>query len=203
MNRTMTDLRGYTVREPEQASTKSKLLAAAAVILGVAAIGAYAYTSQSLLPSAPVSQMNFSNQPVPLTPPAQPAMTLPEAATPAPQATPQVQAPAPEINAPAPQAAVRPKPAQHIAHVKARTPETQQPVSTPTVTQQDTTQTPAIPSQTVTPNTATPSTDTTTPYTSAPATTTPQNATPQSTAPDSATPQPQPTPDQSAPQTPQ
>ena len=133
MNRTMTDLRGYTVREPEQASTKSKLLAAAAVILGVAAIGAYAYTSHSLLPSAPVSQKSVSNQPVPLTPPAQPAMTQPEAATPAPQTAPQVQAPAPEINAPAPQAVTKIKPAQHAAHVKAHTLETQQPASTPAV----------------------------------------------------------------------
>ena len=198
MNRTMTDLRGYTVHEPEGASPRSKLLAAAAVILGVAAIGAYAYTSHSLLPSAPAPQKIVAEQPVPLTPPAQPATTQPQ--TPAPQIAPQVQAPAPEINAPAPQAVPKTRSSRHVTHAKPRIPETQKPVSRPAVTPPDTTQVPATPSQTVTPNTSAPGMETTTPYIAAPAT--PQNATPQSTVPDSTTTQqPQATPDQSARQT--
>ena len=78
MTKVMTDLRGYTVREPENASTRTKLLAATAVVLGVVAVGAYAYTSHSLLPSRPAQHNAAVNQPIPLTPPAQPAMNQPE-----------------------------------------------------------------------------------------------------------------------------
>jgi hypothetical protein len=177
MRNTMTDLRGYTVREPEGATTGTKLLAAAVVLLGVAAIGAYAYTSHSLLPSTPQKVATY--KPIPLTPPAQPA-------TPPPQSAPQTQSTAPEINAPAPHAAVKAKSSERIAN-PVRTPAAQ-PETAPATTPPDTARVPATPSQTNVAPTA-------------PATTPQNTETPQSTAPaDTQQPQ-QPTPDQTTPQT--
>jgi len=198
MTKVMTDLRGYTVREPENASTRTKLLAATAVVLGVVAVGAYAYTSHSMLPSAPTQQKTVASQPIPLTPPAQPAMSQPGVSAPAPQQTPAVQSmPAPEISAPAPQKPMKAQSSTHVAHVKARTTQPAKPLA---VTPSDTTPVPATPPQTVTPNA-----ETTSPYSAAPSATPPQATTPQTTVPDTTTntttQQPQATPDQSAPQT--
>jgi hypothetical protein len=192
------DLRGFHTTGPEEAASKSKLLAAAAVILGLAAVGAYAYTSHSLLPSTP--QKTVISQPIAMTPPpASPATTQPDTATPAPQVVapaPEVQAPAPEVKAKAvaPQAPAKAKASQHVTHVRARTPES---TSTPAATPPDTT-VPAAPSQSVAP----PNIDTTTPYTAAPVTTPQNTVTPQTAAPDTTTQQPQTTPDQGAPQPP-
>ena len=70
-----TDLRSFhTSGLEETASSKSKLLAAAAVILGVIAVGAYAYTSHSLLPAKTTAQQQIS-QPVAMTPPPAPVAT--------------------------------------------------------------------------------------------------------------------------------
>ena len=193
------DLRGFHTTGPEEATSKSKLLAAAAVILGLAAVGAYAYTSHSLLPSTP--QKTVISQPIAMTPPpASPATTQPDTATPAPQVVapaPEVQAPAPEVQAKAvaPQAPAKAKASQHVTHVRARTPES---TSTPAATPPDTTTVPAAPSQSVAP----PNIDTTTPYTAAPVTTPQNTVTPQTAAPDTTTQQPQTTPDQGAPQPP-
>ena len=75
MSKVMTDLRGYSASRPEEASSKSKLLAATAVILGVVAVGAYAYTSHGIMPSSTAPQHAAISQPIPLTPPANSANT--------------------------------------------------------------------------------------------------------------------------------
>ncbi len=199
------DLRGFHTSELEEAGTsRSKLLAAAAVILGVVAIGAYAYTSHSLLPSTNVVHQQVS-QPIAMTPSPAPVTTQPDTSAPAPQAAPDVQAPAPEIKAAAPEASVKAKPSatvkakltEHSAPVKStRAPVEMQ--STPSVAPSDTT--PA-------PDTSSPATPQATPYTAPPATTPDQTVTPQVASPDNTTTTQQPqtqqqtTPDQSAPQT--
>ncbi len=191
------DLRGYHASEPEESSSKSKLLAATAVVLGVVAVGAYAYTSHSLLPSTPVKQQSAVNQPVALTPSAQPVVTQPDAVTPAPQtvATPEVQSPAPEIKTTAPSRLVKAKSAStvkakltdHTSAVKtAPESETSSPMTSP-----DAAQMPSAPSQSVTP-------DTTPSYTAAPSTT--QQSAPDTTTTQQPQIQQQAVPDQSAPQ---
>jgi hypothetical protein len=189
------DLRGYHTAGPEEATSKSKLLAAAAVVLGVVAVGAYAYTSHSLLPSAPVHQTSAASQPVAMTPPVQPATTQPDAATSAPQATPapEVQTPAPEAKTAAPRTILKAKP---VSTVKAKLTAHTTTVKTAPQTQQS-----ATPSQTVTPGITSPNTDTATPYTAAPSTTTPQNTAPDNTMTQQPQTQQPTTPDQSALQT--
>jgi type IV secretory pathway VirB10-like protein len=117
------DLRGVHTTEPEAATSKSKLLAAAAVILGLAAVGAYAYTSHGILPTTP--QKVVVSQPIAMTPPlAQPA-TQPDVATPAPQAVapaPEAQAPAPDVKVQAQKSSPKAKATEHVTHVRARAP---------------------------------------------------------------------------------
>ncbi len=201
------DLRGYRTADREEVGTnKSKLLAATAVILGLVAVGAYAYTSHSLLPSAPVKQQAAAvSQPVAMTPPSQPSTSQPELAMPAPQAVPapDVKASAPQTFAPQTLVKVHPtlksEPAKRKPHVKARVPSTDESSSSPSVTSTDTAQSPSA---------AAPSVDTTTLYTAAPTTTQQNTITPQSVTPDTTTntapAQPQvqpPAPGQTAPQT--
>jgi hypothetical protein len=172
----MSDMRGFGAREMEPTSSKSKAIAAFVVAIGVGAAGAYVYTSNGGLPHRTQQQQLAMNEPAPITPPpAQTAIpTMPQAEkTPAPDIAAPVTLPA-QTTASAPTIHT----AQHVARVKARTEQPQQPALTPP----DTTTVPDIPAQTVAP-----------PAAPVPEQTTPSSATPETNQPPSSD-QPQSTP---------
>ncbi len=170
----MSDMRGTGAREMEPTSSKSKVLAAFIVAIGVGAAGAYVYTSNG---GVPQKQQLAMNEPVPLTPPPPAATSV--ATTPQSEKAPATDATPPPAQTTAPAAPAKSPPlVQRVARVKTRA---EQPAPTPP----DTTAVPDVPAQTVTP-----------PAAPAPVQTAPPTETPQATPETSQQPQS----DQSTPQ---
>lgn len=154
----MSDMREFHTPAVEPTSSRSKLLAAGLVALGVAAGGAYAYFA----PASQVSQAPQKvamNEPVALTPPAHPSEGQTPSNQPAlPEATPQ---PKPEIESKVE------APAERVARVKSPEPAVTS-NSTPEPAQVETapvpaTSPPAPMSSTATPGANPPASETPTP----------------------------------------
>src|ERR1700749_671815 len=82
-NMTATDMRDFAAQQDseERASSRSKIIAAAIVAIGIGSVGAYTYYSNLHNSAAPVQQQFANNEPKAATPPAAaPIATTPPAA---------------------------------------------------------------------------------------------------------------------------
>jgi hypothetical protein len=148
----MSDLRGFSEQQPEQSgSSRSKMIAGAAVALMIGAAGVYAYVSDSGQPRQP--QKVALSEPAPLAnPPTPVAMTPPDSiVTPAPtDIAPPAAVTTPPVRSVSPSTSAAPR-ARREAHVKTRS---VQPQTEPALTPPDTTQVPDSPAPAVAPQAA-------------------------------------------------